>query len=329
MELHKRVIRTCAFVVLGAVLLRILTGSPGKQLAAYIKGPQMATFLLSAGTGRRPPQVVFPHRDTAQNSAIEPTQEAVTAACFTQSDTRYLTFHNNIGCTTNSDDLLQTPLNWELTGEIPTVLILHTHATESYTNTEHYTETSQYRTLDPDYNMVSIGDRLTELLESGGIRVIHDRTLHDNPSYNDSYVYARQTIEKHLTEHPEICLIIDLHRDAMENAYGQQVASTVDSPLGKSAQIMMVVGTDIGGFYHPDWQKNLSLAAKLQVLLQKRTPGICRPINLRSQRFNQDLSTGSLLIEMGAAGNTRQQALVAAELLAEAILTLSHGSRYE
>jgi stage II sporulation protein P len=93
-----------------------------------------------------------------------------------------------------------------------------------------------------------------------------------------------------------------------------------------SAQLMMVVGTDAGGNLHPNWQENLSLALKLTVLLEQENPGICRPINLRSERFNMDLTHGSLLVEVGAAGNTREEALIAANALAQAVLALSQGA---
>ena len=39
-----------------------------------------------------------------------------------------------------------------------------------------------------------------------------------------------------------------------------------------------------------------------------------------------DLTAGSLLVEVGAAGNTRQEALIAADALAQAILTLQNGA---
>ena len=76
----------------------------------------------------------------------------------------------------------------------------------------------------------------------------------------------------------------------------------------------------------PNWQENLSLGLKLQAVLQQKYPGICRPLTLRAQRFNQDLSPGALLIEVGAAGNTRREALTAMEALAEGILALAKGT---
>ena len=62
---------------------------------------------------------------------------------------------------------------------------------------------------------------------------------------------------------------------------------------------MIVIGTN-----HEAYEENLSLGLKLHVQLEQLFPGIMRPLQLRAQRFNQDLSPGALLIEVGAAGNT-------------------------
>ncbi len=328
MELHKRVMRTCIFVVIGAILLRLLGNIPGEKIAATLSGPKMASVLLSIGTGRIPSATTRPQHGTAQSSPTEPTQHSFSTVVFSREDIAGISFRNSSGRSVDREALLQMPLQWELTGDAPTVLILHTHATESYKNTEHYTESSSYRTLDRNYNMVSIGAHLAAILEAYGIRVIHDTTLHDNPSYDNSYNNSRATIDRHLAENPSIQMVIDLHRDAIEDSNGNQVGSTVSTPLGESAQMMMVMGSDAGGFPHPDWKENLALAAKLQALLERQASGVCKPINLRSQRYNQDTCSGALLIEMGAAGNTRQEALVAAELLARAIIALSHGCVY-
>ena len=222
--------------------------------------------------------------------------------------------------------LLQEPLQWELKGEAPTVLILHSHGTESYEKQEDYTESSPYRTLDMEYNMVSIGDRLTERLEAGGIRVIHDRTLHDYPSYNNAYGNAREAIGDILEANPQICLVLDLHRDASEDANGNQKTSTVPIDGQLSANLMLVMGSDKGSLSYPNWEKNLSLAVKLQAQLEQTYPGLCRPIKLVTSRYNQDLSTGALLIEVGTAGNTHSEALKAVEYLAEGILALANGA---
>lgn len=224
------------------------------------------------------------------------------------------------------DTLLMQPLEWDLTGEGPTVLILHTHATESYTRQgENYKESTAYRTLDERYNMLSLGDLVAQLLEEQGISVLHDRVLHDYPSYNGSYNHARKAIQKVLEDHPTIQLILDLHRDAVEGPKGQlRTAALVQ---GKpSAQLMTVIGTGVGGLGNDHWQENMALAEKLTVLLERENPGITRPISLRGQRFNQDLHPHALLVEIGAAGNTHEEALTAAEALARAIIELRQGT---
>ena len=82
---------------------------------------------------------------------------------------------------------------------------------------------------------------------------------------------------------------------------------------------MLVVGTDARGLVHPNWEENLSIGLKLQALLERLSPGLTRPTCLRPQRFNQDLSPGCLIVEIGGAGNTRQEALRTIPVLAQAI----------
>ena len=188
-------------------------------------------------------------------------------------------------------------------------------------------ECSPYHTLDTEHNMISVGAYLAELLEAGGIKVIHDTAVHDAYSYSAAYYNSRASVETYLQQYPSIRLVLDLHRDAIEDASGNQLAQTVFSNGTALAPLMLVVGTDYSGYIHPDWQENLSVALKLQTQLESICPGICRNLSLRSDRFNQDLSAGSLLIEVGASGNTREQALRAAEMLAQGILSLAHGSR--
>ena len=198
--------------------------------------------------------------------------------------------------------------------------------TESYEKQAQYTETSPYRTLDTNYNMVSVGARVAEILEAEGIHVIHDRTLHDYPSYNDAYGNARSAITAALAEHPSICLVLDLHRDAAEDENGNQKRSAVTLEGESCARLMMVMGSDKGNLSFPHWEQNLALAVKLQACLEQKHEGLCKPIQLVTSRYNQDLSTGALLIEVGTAGNTHREALAAAEHLAEGILALAGGA---
>ena len=235
-------------------------------------------------------------------------------------------YRNDSGKEINLETLLKTPLNWNLTGEKPCVLIVHTHATESYKNTGQYTPSDPYRTTEEGHNMLAVGDRLAEILISGGISVIHDRTLHDYPTYSTAYTKARETIRKHLRENPNICLVLDIHRDSVEDGKGNQLAMTATAGGKTVAQLELIVGTNAGGQSHPNWQKNAALAVKLQTVLEEEFYGICRPVVFRSSRYNQDLTGGSLIVEVGTAGNTMQEALGSVEVLANAIIKLAQGA---
>jgi len=90
---------------------------------------------------------------------------------------------------------------------------------------------------------------------------------------------------------------------------------------------MLVVGTNAAGQDHENWEENLALALKLHLQLQRQDPGIMRPLQLRRQRFNQDVSPGALIVEVGAAGNSHGEALIAAERLAVAITALARGTQ--
>ena len=326
MEAERRSLQIGTYVVVGALLLRLLGGGLPEKIAGFLAKPKVASFLLYLETGRvlRPAQGQTPPVIPEETEPAPP--ETQPPAVFAEMDAQAVEVLNYNGYDADLEALVTQPLTWNLKQDAPTVLILHTHGTESYTKTEDYQESSAYRTLDEDYNVVSVGTYLAELLEGAGIQVVHDKTLHDYPDFNGSYDYARASIKEYLEKYPEICLVLDLHRDAVEIKSGEQFRSTVSTPRGASAQLMMVVGTDAGGLYHPNWEENMSLAVKLHVQLERAVPGICRSISFRTQRFNQDLCPGGTLIEVGAAGNTRQEALLAAEYLAEAIIALSSGA---
>lgn len=306
-----------------ALVLRIYTaGLPGKILA-FLARPETAAFLIYLETGRDvrfSPSLEGFTPDFAESfpaAAILPEIPALPAFSGEEAVELYYAANKN----PDISALLAKPLQWELCSEEPTVLILHTHSTESYTRQgEDYRETSAWRTVDDGYNMLSIGQRVAELLQEAGISVMRDTALHDYPSYNGSYTRARKSIRAFLEEHPTIRLILDLHRDASgEGSAQMRTRARVNGE--DSAQLMVVLGTN-----HKGYEENLSLGLKLHSLLERTHPGLMRPLQLRPQRFNQDLSPGALLIEVGAAGNTHTEALTAAQALAEAIIALSGGT---
>ena len=333
MDLNRRARRLGLTVILCALVLRLYDAGAFRWAAETLTAPDAAAFLLFLETGRRAETgegyaVSFPPESAAPVFARETLPET-TGETVPETDPPGYAQPEAVSvyyaCSLRPDPaaLLALPLTLDLSGDGPTVLILHTHTTESYTKDgEDYVETSDYRTLDEDYNMLSIGAEVARLLEAGGVTAIQDRSLHDYPSYNGSYSHARKTIRQYLSQYPTIRLVLDLHRDAADTASGQ-LRTLAATDTGTCAQLMLVMGSSASGLTHPNWERNLSLALKLQAVLERETPGITRSTVLRAQRFNQDLSPGCLLVEVGAAGNTHEEALRAAGKLAEGILALA------
>ncbi len=230
------------------------------------------------------------------------------------------------GCTYTVDKaaLLSQPSTLDFSGSGPKILIVHTHATEAYTPEPDWTyeASSDYRTLDTDYSVVRVGRVLAETLEGYGIEVIHDETLNDYPSYNGSYYAALSRIESWLEQYPGIQMVIDVHRDAVADASGNAVALSATENGESCARLMLVVGTDQGGLSHPNWKENLANALKLQSVLDGAYPGLCRSLDLRTERFNQHATPGSFLVEVGSNGNTLQQALRSAKRLGDGLASM-------
>lgn len=331
MHHQQRSLRVGAAAILCAVIIRLGLGGFFQPLGEFLAQPTISSMLLYLETGRivrfspsSEPVLLFASESAAPVFELPP--EEPTIPVFSAQDAAAVSVKYYTTCRADLEALMARPLSWNLATGEPTVLILHTHGTESYTKSpgEQYSESSAFRTLDEGYNMISLGDYLAQTLESAGIGVVHDRTLHDYPSYNGSYNSARKSIAAYLQDNPSIQLVLDLHRDASgDNKNQLKTSATVDGVA--SAQLMIVVGTDGSGLSHPNWEENLALAMKLYGQLERTNPGICRYISLRSQRFNQDQHPGALLIEVGGAGNSHAEAVLATSVLAEAIIAMAQG----
>lgn len=331
MDQQRKVLKMGAMLIILAITLRLIGGGVFDSVGRFLQNEKAQSFLVYLMTGRL---VRRPQQSTQTQllpTQTEPPRTLPPESALTFSPEEIDNISVSYLCDYRPDlkKLLTQPLNWDLTGEAPTVLIVHTHATEAYTQTPgtEYEEDAAYRTLNEHYNMVSIGEEVARVLEAGGITVLHDRSYHDYPSYNGAYGNSRISIEEYLRQYPSIQMVLDIHRDASDGADGTQLTTSATVDGQPSSQLLVVVGTDAGGNYHPDWQRNLALALKLSAVLERADPGVTRPVSLRSSRFNMDLTPGSLLIEMGAAGDTHEQAMLAANALARGILTLAKGSK--
>ncbi|MBR6045622.1 MAG: stage II sporulation protein P [Ruminococcus sp.] len=199
----------------------------------------------------------------------------------------------------------------------PLVLIYHTHTTESYepADRDFYDSSFKSRTTDPEKSVCEVGERICRELEKAGIPYIHDTLVHDLPSYNAAYDSSRKTVKELLAQYPSIKIVLDIHRDAIQRSDGTRLSPTAEIDGRDAAQIMIISGCDDGTMGMPEHLKNFRFAAALQGELESRYPGLTRPILFDYRHYNQDLTTGSLLIEVGSHGNSLEQAFYAGELI--------------
>ena len=230
-----------------------------------------------------------------------------------------LTIRNDTSFEPDLAALMDEQLSQRLPSAGVQILIIHTHGSESYLPDaiNNYTPSDTYRTQDERYNILRVGDELTACFESYGLTVIHDRGIYDYPSYTGSYGRSGEAVQKHLAEHPEIAVIFDIHRDAIGS--GDVIYKTLAEDNGEpSSQVMMLVGTGENGLEHPNWKENLKFALYLQSAVVDKYSTLMRPVALKKERYNQQLSKASILIEVGSSGNTLSEALRAVRLFAEA-----------
>lgn len=326
----------CKFVLLFAVILRIVTspvlmGVAAQAVERLSRDPDFISTMLYFGTGNREeiPDLT-PQAGTvtlcAPPESTEP--EAVQTLApiqFAPADADAIDITGSCTYSYDKGALLAKPVAADFSSEGPKILIVHTHGCEAYTpegdNT--YEPCGEFRTLDTTQNVNAVGQAMAEEFAAAGIEAIHVTGCNDAEGFTGAYDRMGQTIEEYLERYPSICMVLDVHRDAYENLDGTPAAPCLDE---STARLMLVVGTDEGGLYHPNWQDNLSCALKVQTLLEQDNPGICRSMLLRQSRYNQQMTPCSLLVEVGASGNTLPQAISAGRAFARAVARLINGT---
>ena len=253
---------------------------------------------------------------------LKVTENGVTARTLKPSDPSGYTVCGNVYINNGSSAALDASMlsggyAASLGAQGPQVLIIHTHATESYTMPAgaEYEASDTFRTTDTRCNMVRIGDEMAQVMSEAGLGVVHDRSLYDYPSYSGSYDRSLKAIEEYLQRYPTISFVLDVHRDAVQDANGNQFKLLCGEDRN-AAQLEFVIGSNGGGLSHEQWRENLKLACAVQETLYRDHPTLMRPITVRNSRYNQHKTTGSLLVEVGTAGNSLEEAVNGARLFA-------------
>lgn len=266
------------------------------------------------------PEVTLPALAFADNGVPAQTVNVVNTAGYTV--VRGVCIKNASSKTLDAAALAAEGFAARLTDSAPQVLILHTHGSEAYTmpQGQEYVSTGTCRTSETAKNVVRVGDEIASVLSGYGISVLHDRTLYDDPLYEGAYGRSVEGIEAYLEKYPSIAFILDIHRDAVEDSQGRQY-KLVSAEEPNAAQISFVMGSN-----HEGWQENLKLAVAVAEAVKAEYPTVMRPITLRNSNYNQHKSLGSMLVEVGAAGNSLDEALNSARIFAEAFARVVIGA---
>lgn len=221
-------------------------------------------------------------------------------------------------------EMMQTlPFQVELNSAEPQVLIMHTYTTETYELEEKNWCDPAFsaRSTDLSVNMAAVGAEMAAQLNAAGVNTLHDTTLHDYPSYNGSYAKSNATVRSYLERYPSIKVVLDVHRDAIQRDDGTRVKPVADIGGMKAAQVMIICGADVDGNL-PNFKQNLRFASRWQDKMESMFPGLTRPVLFDYRYYNQDLTTGSLLIEMGGHANTLEEAKYSGRLVGQALAAL-------
>lgn len=202
--------------------------------------------------------------------------------------------------------------------EGPQILLYHTHSQEGFANSEPGKE---------EDTILGAGAILTELLEGYGFQVYHHKGKYDVESRDYAYSNSLPEIEKILQENPQIQVVIDLHRDAVAEEK-KLVTDIQGHPIAKVMFFNGLSRTDKGDISYlnnPYLQENLAFSFRMKVVCDEYYPGFARTIYLRAYRYNMHLCPKTLLIELGAQTNTKEEIQDALKPLAHVLSLVLSG----
>lgn len=194
----------------------------------------------------------------------------------------------------------------------PLIALYNTHSSETYELTDGVTHQKGKAG-----GVAIVTQEMQKFIEENyQIPVLFSPTIHDM-AFNSSYVESHKTAMALVKDNPSLKMILDVHRDGAMS----REQSLVEINGEQVAKILIVVGTDARA-EHPKWRENLDFAKKLAAKLDAMYPGLSRGISIKQGRYNQELSTGALLVEIGSNKNTTDEAVAAGKLFAAAVVAL-------
>lgn len=215
----------------------------------------------------------------------------------------------------NAERLMSYDMTMKQDNSAPQILIYHTHGQEAFADSG----------ADSSRTIVAVGEYLSQVLrEKYGYNVIHVTDSFDLINgvldRSKAYDYAYNRISKVLEENPSVEVVIDLHRDGIDES--RHLVTNIN---GKpTAQIMFFNGMsrlasagDIGYLYNPNREMNLAMSMQMKVKAMEYYPDFTRRNYLQAYEYNLQLRPKAMLIEAGAQTNTFEEELNAMEVLAD------------
>ena len=175
-------------------------------------------------------------------------------------------------------------------------------------------------------NMCAVGEKMAQVLNAAGIRTLHDETLYDAPGYPSSYKRSRAGVQAYLERYPSIKVVLDVHRDAIEDSDGTRVKPVCEIDGESTAQVMVIAGCGNGSSIAlPNWRLNLRFAAEWEAAMESAYPGPDPSCAVRVSVLQSGFDDRQPLIEIGGHANTLDEALRAGEYAAKALAAVLEG----
>lgn len=204
--------------------------------------------------------------------------------------------------------------NVRVTSANPRMLIYHTHSCETYSNSP----AGNYHSNDPENSVIKVGNLLTTELTKKGWGVVHNTTLHDDPSYNNSYSNSLKTVKSMLANYKSVDIAIDLHRDgktlsndSVKKEYNKEYTTTINGET--VSKICFVVG-----MRNENVDEVMKIANDLTNLANEKYPGLARPVVKKDNgRYNQYVAQNGILIEVGCNAVSVEEASASVKYIAD------------
>lgn len=210
------------------------------------------------------------------------------------------------------DKLLDMDLTIEKNTEDMQILIYHTHSQESFADSV---------PGDENTTILGMGEYLAGVLrDEYGYQVYHHLGKYDVESRDNAYARSLPEIKQFLDEHPSIDVVIDLHRDGIDESAGKLVTNVGGRETAKFMFFNGISKTNKQGqisyLENPYLQENLAFALQMKEKADAYYPGVTRKNYINGYRYNMHLRARTLLIELGAQNNTVEEARNACDIIA-------------